>query len=244
MSGAPPLSGADDAFAEVLWDEAAEAAVEGASEEEAAEVEAARARAQALVGGLGGGLAGGEPATRPHEMALLAQAMGLPVPRTLFAEMVRAGGAPAGKKKKLLGRLEALAPHAETGCVSLQFRGPAGGAPLEAHLLLEKCGADHDLSAQLDPLYARTPPDQHDTLRQHLSMLVFLGRRAYRQALGALSREAAEMAKWLPAGFDPSDLRVDPANTTLHLPPPCTARVGLFVRYRAPEPGAQPGAAA
>ena len=151
--------------------------------------------------------------------------------------MIEKSSASLGQKQKFRRELADMTPLTETGCVSVEFCGPgaggAGGAavPQTAYLVLEKCPADHDLSAQLDPLYAKIPPHRQEEIRQNLSMLVYLGRSTFGQMLETKTRALAEIARKLPSGFDPADLQVDPANTTLFLPPPCAARVGIFVRY-------------
>lgn len=221
--------GAAAALEGVFWDEATEDAVrargDGPTQASTETARAAQARAQALV-------RQGAPSLEGlRDMQLLAQAMGLPVPRILFAEMLEKSSASLGQKQKFRRELADMTPLTETGCVSVEFRGPGADLPQTAYLVLEKCPADHDLSAQLDPLYAKIPPSRQEEIRQNLSMLVYLGRSTFRQMLETKTRVLAEIARKLPPGFDPADLQVDPANTTLFLPPPCAARVGIFVRY-------------
>lgn len=159
-----------------------------------------------------------------QDVQSLVQAAGVPAPRILFAEMAaKAGvGPPAFEHPTSLEG---------TGCFQADYVDPATGEARTAHLLLDECAADHDLGAQLSPLYERVAPEHHQKVRDHLSMLIYLGRTVYAHRLGAETRAVSALLEGLPAGFDPSDLRVDPANTTLYLPPPCSRRVGLFIRY-------------
>ena len=228
-----PAGGLGKAFEDVLWEEVVGQATEDRSDGGTLtedDVQLARTRARSLVQGIREGEA--PPLAGLRDMQLLARAMGLPVPRVLFAEMILRCSASAERKRVFSRGLKDMSPLSETGCISTDFFDRTTGAAGKAYLVLEPCGADHDLGAQLDPFYARIPPEKQDDIRQFLSMLVYMGRQTFHHLLETKRTLVEEITKKLPDGFDPSALEVDPANTTLFLPPPCTQRVGIFVRYQ------------
>ena len=225
--------GLGKALEEVLWEEVVGQVTQERHDGEGAltedEVRFARTRARELVAGVRAGE--DPPLAGLRDMQLLAQAMGLPVPRILFAEMIARCSATTERKRAFSRGLKDMSPLTETGCISTDFLDRTTGAAGKAFLVLEPCEADHDLGAQLDPFYARIPPEKQEDIRQFLSMLVYMGRQTFHHMLETKRALVGEITKKLPEGFDPSALGVDPANTTLFLPPPCSQRVGIFVRY-------------
>lgn len=171
-----------------------------------------------------------------QDMHNLTLAIGLPVPRILFAQMVEAAAASAGRKKVWLRQLKDMSAVRETGCIQVDFYDVQAGKKNTAYLVLEECDENHDFGAQLDKVYSRIAEDKQDEIRKHLSMLVYLGRSAYGQMLVKNGPTLAKITQHLPPGddgkpFDPRVIGVDPANTTLYISLPKTKRVGIFVRF-------------
>ena len=118
--------GLGKALEEVLWEEVVgqvpqerhqRPAGEGALTED--EVRVARTRAREL----GEGVRAGEdpPLAGLRDMQLLAQAMGLPGPRILFAEMIARCSATTERKRAFSRGLKDMSPLTETGCISTDF---------------------------------------------------------------------------------------------------------------------------
>jgi hypothetical protein len=201
-----------------------------------AELAAARARAQEIVAeARNNGKDPAELVQGLRDMQNLTISIGLPVPRILFREMVAAARANPGRKKTWGRQLARMSDVQETGCIGVDFFDTQTRAANKAYLVLDACGADHDLGAQLDRLFARVGADKRDELREHLSMLIHLGREAYGHMSVAARPILTEIAKKVPAAdgrpLDFLALRVDPANTTLYLDAPGAQRVGIFVRF-------------
>lgn len=236
----------EELFDEITLDEVVEKAAgvrrEAGEDLSPGDVEAARARAKELVDEARQDPESGLLAGR-KDMQNLALSIGLPVPRALFDVMIDAGTAPPARKKALRQQLPAMSPVTETGCIRADFFDTTTQAPNVVFLVLEACDAAHDLGAQLDKIYGRLKPDKREEIRNHLSMLVYLGRTAYGQMLAGNPDLVKKLLRKLPAGFDPHVLNVDPANTTLFLGAPCDGRrVGIFVRLES-EVGAENEAA-
>lgn len=239
---------AAELFEDLRIDELAENAAEAMRRQNGgagltdADVEAARARAREIIDETraaeskkapGGGAAG--PLAGMHEMHALSLSIGLPVPRILFGQMVEASTATAAQKKAWHRQLKGMSKVKETGCIQADFFDTGTQEKNTAYLVLEECGEDHDLGAQLGKIYSRIPPEKQGEIRRHLSVLIHLGRSAYGQMLKKMMPVLHKVGKKIPAQggdkpFDPCVLGVDPANTTLFIMPPGTRRVGIFVR--------------
>ena len=170
------------------------------------------------------------PLTGIGDMHALSLSIGLPVPREILAGAVISSSATRGRKRAWLRELKAMTPITETGCIQADFYDTVTRAQNTAFLVLEKCGEDHDLGAQLGKVFGRIAADKHDEIRKHLSMLVFLGRSAYDKMAEKAIPLLVKVGKKMPDGFNPLRLVVDPQNTTLYIPGGGPHRVGIFVR--------------
>ena len=168
------------------------------------------------------------------EMNMLSLAAGLPVPRILFTHMVDCATATPKQKKVWRRTLKKMATNAvatKTGCIQIKFYDTTECANNTAFFVFDRCGADHDLGAELTKIYSRMLPDKHQAIRDNLSTLLFLGRSAYYHMFTANSEILDKITKRLPEEFNYEMLRVDLSNSTLCLPPPCTVRVGMYIRF-------------
>ena len=162
-----------------------------------------------------------------RDMRNLSLAIGLPAPRILFDAMVEASRGTNGEKEAWRRELGQMSEVTETGCIRIDFSGEA--AP--AYLVLDACGPDHDLTAQLDKIYSRIPAGRRKEILKHLSVLVHLGRAAYALMATKVRPVLAQIGEKTggPAS-PPHALHVDFANTTLYVPHIGGRRVGIFVR--------------
>jgi hypothetical protein len=160
----------------------------------------------------------------------LTLATGSPAPRVILPLVIDATTATKGRKKVWKKKvMKALPDKGEgLGCIQVDFFDTSTQKPNVVRLVLEPCGGDHDLDAQLAKIYSRIPPQKHAGICKHLGMLIHCGRAAYGDLLASLGPVAHKIKKSLPAG---SDIRmvVDPANTTLFVGVPGTKRVGIFI---------------
>ena len=164
-------------------------------------------------------------------MRNLSLAMGLPVPRILFAEMAKRGSAKSKPRKKIQAQIAGMSKISETACIKAKFVDIKTKREKTAYLYLAACGADHDLTAQLDKLFSRIAKNKEAEMKQHLSVLVYLGRNAYARMLALNKDLVGNILHHLPTGFNPRVLMVDPKNTTLYLQNPCSQRVGIFIGF-------------
>ncbi len=186
-------------------------------------------------------IAGGRPVAGLEDARKLSLAIGRPAACVLFEAMVANGTAPEMQKRALRRAIKrAFAASSETGCIKVDFYNPEKEAPDVAYLLLSECSAGHDLSAQLHKLFAHVPEERHVEIRNHLSMLAYLGRTAYAQTLSENGPLVRRLGRHLPKTFDACALRIDPVNTTMYLGPDTRKRpegweprVGIFVRLAA-----------
>ena len=178
----------------------------------------------------------GGPLADIQAMHNLSLSIGLPTPRILFNAMVDAADAASDAKKKTWRRqIRQMSEVKETGCIKIDFvKGEDS-----AYLVLDECGPDHDLTAQLDKIYTRIPDKRREEILKHLSMLVYLGRAAYSQMMVKMMPTLTAIGKGIrvPSSdsgvnntFDPRILNVDPANTTFYVVHASDRRVGIFVR--------------
>lgn len=160
-------------------------------------------------------------------------ASGLAVPRTLLRGLIDNGECSAAQKKALRVRLEerlgATEAKNETGCLTVDFTDTASGAPGIAHIDLRECSPGHDLTAQLEVIYSRTPPEKKEEICRFLSLLVWAGREVYAELLMKNAGLVAEIRQAGKLAADPRALQVDLANTTFYLVPGWKKRVGIFV---------------
>lgn len=159
----------------------------------------------------------------------LSLAIGTPVPRILFAAMVEASQAPDSVKNGWRQELEQELAAEGTGCIRVELPNAQ-----TVYLVLDECGPDHDLTAELGKVYSRIPECRHEEIRQHLGALVFLGRFVYDLSTKKTKCVHA-VAETIPTSsdevFDCQNLKVDNANTTLYLPHIEDRRVGIYVRF-------------
>ena len=205
-----------DEFQALTLDDVATAEGEMAGVDASPEV---RDRARALVDTLG--------AEGAADMRALSRRMGIPVARVFLAEMIRHG--PAAERDRLAALVAAIpdiGAAAGSGCVQIEF------PTFVAYIMLDACGADHDLGAQLEKIYAHIPEAQQAAVTKHLSFLFGVGRTIYDRVVCENLALVTEIADSLPEGFNPRDVAVDLANTTMYLAAPCVRRVGLFVDCR------------
>lgn len=184
---------------------------------------------------------GTSPLDGMEDMHKLTLSIGVVVPRVLFAGAIAASTATAARKKSWMKQIGNMDP--DVGCIKVDFLNSETGDADVAYLRLEECGADHDLGAQLEKLYAVIKPENRAKVMEQLSMIVFLGRSAYGQMFVKLRPILDKIARKVPANasadasaekpFAFRDLEVDYANTTLHTTIPGTRRVGIFVRLSA-----------
>jgi len=169
-----------------------------------------------------------------EDMRALSLSIGLPVPRILFAQLVKATtSSTRDQKRDWIRKIMALSEIKATGCIQVDFLDNTTKEKNTAYMVLDVCGKDHDLGAQLDKVFSRVSSEKQEEIRKHLSMLIFLGRSAYGQLMVEGTTLLMDIAKTLPPSknpFDPRQLVVDPTNTTLYLDIPGTRRVGIFVR--------------
>lgn len=148
----------------------------------------------------------------------LALASGLPLPQILLSH---ADSAVPAARGRVLGAVEAAIPYFNAhGCFEAKFAGRDGGE-VEARILLDRCGPDHDLGAELGRIDPRVTDAARQKVRECMSALVWFGRRTLRMAVDALPHDVA--------GAIPP-LIIDPTNTTFYLAGYPDVRVGLFVR--------------
>jgi hypothetical protein len=222
---------------------------EGLSE---AELEAAQARARTIIGEARRGGAGAVSDLREMRRLQLelTLAVGMAVPLTLIRQMIERAGARAEQAGAWMRQLKRVSVVEGVGCISVEFPDRRLGRSNTVYLVLAECGADHDLGAQLGKLYSRIPEACQAEIRKQLSILVHLGRAAYRHAVAAMTPAIVAIAECsakknaggssLPDAFstpntrvnayNPLILAVDAANTTLYVPRAGPRRVGIYVR--------------
>jgi hypothetical protein len=137
------------------------------------------------------------------------------------------GGLAAGLLADAEREIVSMSPVTETGCMKVDFFNRTTSRSDVAYLVLDRCGRDHDLGAQLDPLRAAVAPDRWGEVVKHLSMLVFLGRTVYKRLAG----EHVGLIRRLFGAEKYPELLVDPVNTTLYVEAEWLDRVGIYVRY-------------
>jgi len=251
---ATPNDDVADLFDELTLDELTERAAEAqraaGTELSEADLDAVQVRAREIIAetresqrlaaseAKASGTEAAGPLAGMDDMHALSLSIGLPVPRLLFSQAINASSATKGRKKAWLRELKVMSDVKETGCIQADFFDTQTREQNTAYLVLEECGEDHDLGAQLDKVFSRVAEDKHDDIRKHLSMLVYLGRSAYGQMMMKMVPLLTKLGKKLPDGFDPRQLVIDPDNTTLSLNIAGTRRVGIFVRLADEIPGA------
>jgi len=233
----------------LIFDEATDRAAEALFAKRAATGEAAIGRAERAAAqerareilGKAGAANGEGPLAGIQDMHNLSLAIGLPAPRILFDAMVDAAAATNKEKKVWRRQLMRMSEVQETGCIKVDFAGKKGSA----YLVLDECGPGHNLTAQLNKLYARVPNERRGEILNHLSALVHLGRAAYSQMMVQMMPTLEAIGKKIrvAGAFDPRLLGVDPANTTLYVPHTGNRRVGIFVRLSSEIGDAAPPAA-
>ncbi len=217
-----------------LTDQAA-AAHQAAGGNEVTEDEktAAQERARALIDESRDSAGAAGPMAGMGAMRALTLSIGMPVPRILLDAMVEVSTANAGRKKTWRKQLKKMSEVKEQGCIKVEFYDIVDKKSNTVYLVLDRCGADHDLTAELDKIYSRIPGDKKPEILQHLSALVYLGRSAYGQMAAKMLGLLKDIGKKMGGSaseFDPMVLGVDPVNTTFYVPHVDGFRVGIFVR--------------
>lgn len=169
-----------------------------------------------------------------RHMHHLSLSIGLPAPRIIFDAMVEAATANPNRKNIWRRRLQLMSEITEHGCIQVDLPGGTS-AHKKFYLILDECGPEHDLTAELDKLYSQLPERSRGTILEHLSTLIYLGRSAYIQMAKKMEGVLTEIGKKIQnlEGAPPFDFRVlavDPKNTTLYVPHIENRRVGIFVR--------------
>ena len=169
-----------------------------------------------------------------RHMHHLSLSIGLPTPRILFGAMVDVATAKPNRKNIWRRRLQLMSEITEQGCIQVDLPGRAS-AHMTFYLILDECGPDHDLTAELDKLYTHLPEKSRGAIREHLSTLIYLGRAAYSQMAQKMEGVLTEIGRRIRIqdGAPPFDFRVlevDPQNTTLYVAHMSDRRVGIFVR--------------
>lgn len=223
----------EDTLRELTDQAAAAHRAAGGNEITEDEKAAAQERARALIdesresGGAAGPVAGMEA------MHALSLAIGLPVPRILFDAMVETSTATAGRKKAWRRQLKKMTSVKEQGCIKVEFYDVVDKKPNTAYLILDRCGVEHDLTAELDKIFSRIPEDKKPEIQKHLSALVYLGRSAYGQMATKMNSLLQDIGKKITASdFDPMTLGIGYDNTTFYVPHVDGSRVGIFVRLQ------------
>ena len=165
-------------------------------------------------------------------MQNLTLSMGLHSARACFRAMLDANAVVGAARAAAEKEITAFSPVTEIGCMRVDFFNMITAAPDTAYLVLDKCPAAHDLSAQLNKLHRLVDSDKWIEVLKHLSMLVNLGRSVYNQIAQQhkpllrriYRRDAANSCD------DLLHLGVDSRNTTLFVDPRWPERVGIFVK--------------
>lgn len=165
------------------------------------------------------------------DMRELSLAMGSPVPRILLAELIKCGKASNTQKKALMKKLPTLFTSDDIGCVEVKFYDTTEKKETRVYLVLDECGANHNLGTELEKLYSRISEEKQEEIRAHLSMLIYLGRASYAHTVNTNETFVREIIKHISDTYNPFLLGVDPKNTTIHSRIPNTKRVGIFVRF-------------
>ena len=161
----------------------------------------------------------------------LTLSMGLPTARACFRAMLEANSASAAVRAWATREIAEFSPVTEVGCMQVDFFDKIAGRPATAHLVLDECPRDHDLSAQLARLRSRVNEEKWVEVIKHISMLVHLGRSIYAQ-IAERSKPLIRRIYGRPADHDCAaemQLGVDSRNTTLFVDPRWPTRVGIFV---------------
>ena len=202
------------------------------------EIRAAQERAQAIIkASQEKGITGSMVMNDQEKMHAMSAAIGMPVPRIMFSHMIDCAEAPIKTKEAWISDLQEIENsvlsgkmRTRTGCMELKFR-DTSGALVTAYFVLDACTDAHDFGAELEKIYTRISPDQHDVIRKHMSVLLYFGRTAFFNMFTMAQDLMEEISAAISKTFNYQMLKMDPANTTLYLPPPCTVRVGMFVRF-------------
>lgn len=165
-----------------------------------------------------------------RDMQKMMMAAGSVVPLVLFDVLVSASSASSNRKKTWVRRLKQCVPKYGVGGFDISYVS-RGGQRRRAKLVLDRCAPDHDLSAQLDPVFSVASDQKKDELRKHMGMLILCGRQMY----GRCYDQSAPLLKKIQAcvaGVDVTDaVQVDYENTTLYLSGLESGdRVGIFIR--------------
>jgi hypothetical protein len=171
-----------------------------------------------------------ETAQGLQDMHKLTLAIGMPMTRILFSDMINSGSGTPEAKIKLLKEVKTETKTEGLGCIQVEFTDKQTGTARTAYMLLDTCGADHDLGAELDKIYSHIAVDKQEEIKKHMSMILFLGRTIFSQMMVSSANLVRKIAKKLPQDFKANNITIDSDNTTLFLGPPCSMRVGLFIR--------------
>jgi hypothetical protein len=166
-----------------------------------------------------------------RDMRNLALAIGLPMPRILFESLVMDADVDDATRRRYAGEIKKMTPIVETGCMQVEFT-DRDRQKRVAFLVLDRCGPEHDLGAQLDKLYDHIPESRRPEILKHLSMLVQLGRSAYEQMYVHKQAMLDDLAETFGDEPDLRVLRVDPRNTTFYVSANSQKRVGIYVKLR------------
>jgi hypothetical protein len=184
------------------------------------EVENAKRRASDLTDTLGKDALQGM-----EDMRKLSTSIGLPLPRCLVQAAIRRSSATVAQKKQWMETAAEMAGIKELGAIEVKIP----EKKKVAYLTLGRCGADHDLGKQLEPLYSLIGDQERDRIRKELSVLVLLGRQTYNLMRSTENKFLDEIKAKLPEEVDFAEVEIDPANTTFSLKGLPADRVGIFI---------------
>lgn len=163
-----------------------------------------------------------------QDMQKMFLALGLPLTRIIFEQMVEAAGLAGAEKDTAMRAIAGMSPLTEVCCMRVDFN---DGAPDTAYIVFDRCPREHDVGAQLARLQRRLPPEKWNDILKNVSFQLHMIRMVY----GNLARDHSELIRTISGGAPEKyfDLFVDPATSLLYVDAAWPNRVGIFVWFAA-----------
>jgi hypothetical protein len=163
-----------------------------------------------------------------QDMQKMFLALGLPLTRIIFEQMVEAAGLAGAEKDVAMRAIAGMSPLTEVCCMRVDFN---DGAPDTAYIVFDRCPREHDVGAQLARLQRRLPPEKWNDILKNVSFQLHMIRMVY----GNLARDHSELIRTISGGAPEKyfDLFVDPATSLLYVDAAWPNRVGIFVWFAA-----------